>query len=102
MGDFERCAGSSPFCLGMVDFDCCGVKHKFDNQENADDVTSSATSTNPFSFQMPSFSPVINSNSQGIINFTINICPSGSMAIGNKKEAIDDLLDGIDIKDIFD
>ena len=37
MGDFERCAGSSPFCLGMVDFDCCGVKHKFDNQENADD-----------------------------------------------------------------
>ena len=35
--------------------------------------------------------------SQGIINFTINICPSGSMAIGNKKEAIDDLLDGIDI-----
>ena len=37
MGDFERYAGSSPFCLGMVDFDCCGVKHKFDNQENADD-----------------------------------------------------------------
>ena len=65
-------------------------------------VTSSATSTNPFSFQMPTFSPVINSNSQGIINFTINICPSGSMAIGNKKEAIDDLLDDIDIKDIFD
>ena len=97
MGDFERCAGSSPFCLGMVDFDCCGVKHKFDKH-----VTSSATSTNPFSFQMPTFSPVINSNSQGIINFTINICPSGSMAIGNKKEAIDDLLDGIDIKDIFD
>ena len=51
---------------------------------------------------MPTFSPVINSNSQGIINFTINICPSGSMAIGNKKEAIDDLLDGIDIKNIFD
>ena len=37
MTDFERCAGSSPFCLGMVDFDCCGVKHKFDNQENTDD-----------------------------------------------------------------
>ena len=33
MGDFERCAGSSPFCLGMVDFDCCGVKHKFDNHK---------------------------------------------------------------------
>ena len=37
MTDFERCAGSSLFCLGMVDFDCCGVKHKFDNQENTDD-----------------------------------------------------------------
>ena len=34
MTDFEHCAGSS---LGMVDFDCCGVKHKFDNQENTDD-----------------------------------------------------------------
>ena len=66
MGDFEHCASSSPFCLGMVDFDCCRVKHKFDNQENTDDdfqklqgssqhVTSSATSTNPFSFQMPTF-----------------------------------------------
>ena len=33
MGDFEHCAGSSPFCLGMVDFDCCGVKHKFDNHK---------------------------------------------------------------------
>ena len=98
MSDFEHCAGSSPFCLGMVDFDCCGVKHKFDNQH----LTSLATSTNPFSLQMPTFLPVINSNGQGTINFTINICPSGSMAIGNKKETIDDLLDGIDIKDIFD
>ena len=96
----------------MVDFDCCGVKHKFDNQENTDDdfqppmkkgkLSLAATSTNPFPFQMPTFSPVINSNGQGTINFTINICPSGSMAIGNKKETIDDLLDGIDIKDIFD
>ena len=32
MTDFKRCAGSLTFCLGMVDFDCCGVKHKFDNQ----------------------------------------------------------------------
>ena len=66
--------------------------------------TSSATSTNPFSFQMPTFSPVINSNGQDTINYTINIYPSGSMAIGNTKETIDDFLDGIDIdiKDIFD
>ena len=53
-------------------------------------------------FKCQLFHQLLNSNSQGIINFTINICPSGSMAIGNKKEAIDDLLDGIDIKDIFD
>ena len=39
---------------------------------------------------------------KGTINYTINIYPSGSMAIGNKKETIDDFLDGIDIKDIFD
>ena len=45
-------------------------------------------------------SPVINSNGPGMINFTISICPSGSMAIGNKKETIDDLLDSVDIKDI--
>ena len=52
---------------------------------------------------MPTFSPVINSNGQGTINFNIiNIYPSGSMAIGNKKETIDEFLDGIDIKDIFD
>ena len=31
-----------------------------------------------------------------LANFTINIYPSGSMPIGNKKETIDDLLDGID------
>ena len=83
MGDFERCADSSPFCLGMVDFDCCRVKHKFDNQENADD----------------DFQPPVK---KGKLSLAKGICPSGSMAIGNKKEAIDDLLDGIDIKDIFD
>ena len=86
----------------MVDFDCCGVKYKFDYQFDNQHITSSATSTNPFSFQMPPFSPVINGNGQGTINFTINICSSGSMAFGNKKETIDDILDGIDIKDIFD
>ena len=54
-------------------------------QDSSNHVTSSCTSTsaNPFSFQMLTFSPVINSNGQGTINFTVNICPSGSMAIGN-------------------
>ena len=23
--DFSHCKGDSPFCFGMVDFDCCGV-----------------------------------------------------------------------------
>ena len=45
------------------------------------------------------YSPVI--DGPGMINFTINICPSGSMVFENKKEIIDDLLDGIDIKDII-
>ena len=36
MSEFKRCATSSPFCLGMVEFDCCGVKNKLD-QENEDD-----------------------------------------------------------------
>ena len=56
-------------------------------QDSSNHVTSSNTSTsaNPFSFQMLTFSPVINSNGQGTINFIVNIilCPSGSMAIGN-------------------
>ena len=44
-------------------------------QDSSNHVTSSFTSTsaNPFSFQMPTFSPVINSNGQGTINFTVNI-----------------------------
>ena len=54
-------------------------------QDSSNHVTSSCTSTsaNPFSFQMLTFSPVINSNGQGTINFTVNICPSGNMVIGN-------------------
>ena len=30
-------------------------------------------------FQMPSFSPLLNNNSKGNTNFTVNICPSGNI-----------------------
>ena len=33
-------------------------------------------------FQMPSFSPILNNNSKGTINFTVNICPSRTLYIG--------------------
>ena len=99
MSDFECCAGSLPFCLGMVDFDCnsCGVKHKFDNQENTDDDFQSPT--NPFSSKMPTFhqSLTVMVKAQ-LISLSIFV----HLEVGNRKETIDDLLDGIDIKDIFD
>ena len=38
---------------------------------------------------MLAFTSHINSNGQSTINFTNNICPSGSMAIENEKETID-------------
>ena len=34
MSDFEHCAGSLPFRLGMVDFDCCEIRHKFTASES--------------------------------------------------------------------
>ena len=33
--EFERCAGDSPFCLGMVEYHCCGIemeKHSSDKE----------------------------------------------------------------------
>ena len=76
-------------------------------QNSSCQMASSVTPTNHFSFPMPAFSPVINSNDQGTINFTINVCPSGNLAIGNNLEQkettnFDELLSGIDIKDLFD
>jgi len=38
-----------------------------------------------FSFPMPVFSPVI--NSQGIVNFTVNICPPGNITAGSTTES---------------
>ena len=34
MSDFELCAGSLPVCLGMVDFDCCGVTNMLPLQQH--------------------------------------------------------------------
>ena len=53
-------------------------------QGSSHHVTSSATSANPF--LMPTFSPVINSNGQGTINFTINICSSEVWPLEIKKK----------------
>ena len=38
-----------------------------------------------FSFPMPVFSPVI--NSQRIVNFTVNICPPGNITVGSTTES---------------
>ena len=56
---------------------------------------------------MPVFSPVLNCNSNGTVNFTVNMYFSGSIAIGNTanvEEQIDfhDLFEGIDVtKDLM-
>lgn len=59
--------------------------------------------------QLGAFNPVINSNSTGTVNFIVNVCPSGNMAVGNKNEARYDkqnidiaaLMDGVDIENFF-
>ena len=56
---------------------------------------------------MPVFSPVLNCNSTGTVNFTVNMYPSGNIAIGNTanvEEEIDfhELFEGIDVtKDLM-
>ena len=67
----------------------------------ANNISNSGTS---LPFHMPSFSPVLNSNSNGTINFTVNICPSGSISIGNSNgsDPYQDLFADIDLKDFFD
>ena len=32
--DFERCPGNSPFCLGMMDYNCCGTRPIQDDRED--------------------------------------------------------------------
>ena len=34
--DFQRCPGNSPFCLGMIEYDCCGTG-KRSTDENAEE-----------------------------------------------------------------
>ena len=71
---------------------------------NSQPVTSNVAS---LPFQMHSFSPLLNNNSKGTINFTVNICPSGSISIGNSKTSEDDashlkLFEGVDVEEFFD
>ena len=73
MNDSERCAGSSSICLQDTEVEKVQETRIEKLQGSSQHVTSSVKSTNPFSFQMPTFSPVINSNGQGTINFTINM-----------------------------
>ena len=66
-----------------------------------------STLTSAIPFQLSAFSPVVNSNSTGTVNFVINICPTGSIDIKNSTEVksksndYDSLLEGIDINDLF-
>ncbi len=50
-------------------------------------------------FQMPVFSPVI--NGQGMVTFTVNICPSGPISVGcTGSENYDYLLGGMKLEDL--
>ena len=44
------------------------------------------TITSSVSFQMLTFSPIMNSNGTGIINFVVNICPTGNISMKNSTE----------------
>lgn len=56
--------------------------------------------------QLGALNPVINSNSSRTVNFIVNVCPTGNMAVGNRNEArydrqnidISALMDGVDIE----
>ena len=69
-------------------------------------IPSSNTSGN-LPLPMPVFSPVLNCNSTGTVNFTVNMYPTGNIAIGNTanvEEEIDfhELFEGIDVtKDLI-
>jgi len=70
-------------------------------------VKDQPTITSSVSLQMPTFSPIVNSNGTGTINFVVNICPTGNMSMGNSTEVkcqnneFDTLLEGIDVDDLF-
>jgi len=44
------------------------------------------TITSSVSFQMLTFSPIMNNNGTGIINFVVNICAMGNISMGNSTE----------------
>ena len=56
-----------------------------------------------FPFQMPTFSPVI--NSRGNVNFTVNICPSGPISVGStsgeSESTYETLLEGVQLEDLM-
>ena len=66
-----------------------------------------STLTSAIPFQLSGFSPVVNSNSTGTVNFVVNICPTGNIDIKNSTEVksqsndYDSLLEGIDMDDLF-
>ncbi len=33
-GNFKKCPGNSPYCLGMVEYDCCGTQGLLEKEEN--------------------------------------------------------------------
>ena len=79
------------------------------NQEDAQagvDVNSPCSSQFPcpsrFPFQMPAFSPVINSH--GNVNLTVNICPSGPISVGStsgESATYEKLLEGVQLDDLM-
>ena len=74
------------------------------NQEDAQaSVVQNSLSTSQFPFQMPAFSPVINSH--GNVNFMVNICPSGPIYVGTAsgelKEGYEKLLEGVLLDDLM-
>ena len=83
------------------------VKHVGGNYEVVKHVGGVGNSAMPL--QLGAFNPVINSNSTGTVNFIVNVCPTGNMAVGNKNEArcdrqnidISALVDGVDIENFF-
>lgn len=66
-----------------------------------------STITSAIPFQMSGFSPVVNSNGTGTVNFVVNICPTGNIDIKNSTEVksesndYDSLLEGIDVDELF-
>ena len=60
------------------------------------------TSAMPVPFQVSGFSPVVNSNGTGTVNFVVNICPQrSSTEVKTESGDYDSLLEGVDLNDLF-